>query len=251
MAVVLSADEKRILVEIADKDEKTPAGQDRSFYLIPRSYGESLPTLSHSFLPWRTEVSEGVLGALADAGFLRRLKLDADMLWFEITELGRRYAQRLRSGDSEPMEGEEAQGFPFQQINIHPGGSMNTANVHGNITGSVVNMQSILTHVTQTIGTMPSGDDSEKAELATLIGQLREQLNQVPEIAPALDDDANLVSRRVEELINEASEKVLDKPEIESRVNRLKAAAATFQLALPAVITTVEQIGSLVRKIVQ
>ena len=100
MITDLSDEEQRILLEIADVDEKTPVGQDRSFYLIPRSYGDSLPTLAHSSVPWRTVVSEGVMVALAEAKLVRHVKVGSDMPWFEVTETGRQYARRLQSGDS-------------------------------------------------------------------------------------------------------------------------------------------------------
>jgi hypothetical protein len=60
MVSVLSDDEKRLLTEMVTVDAKIVSGQDKSFYLIPGSYSSPLPTLSHSWIPWRTEVQEGI-----------------------------------------------------------------------------------------------------------------------------------------------------------------------------------------------
>lgn len=100
MVAVLSDEEKHILSEMAAIDEKTPVGVDRSFYLIPRSYTDPLPTLAHVAAPWRTEVSEGVMIALAEERLVRRVKPGAEMPWYEVTEAGRQYARRLQSGDA-------------------------------------------------------------------------------------------------------------------------------------------------------
>ncbi len=101
MSVILSDEEKQMLTEMVRIDRAAPAGQDKSFYLIPRSFSDPLPTLAHAVVPWRTEVQEGVMLALSEAGFARRVKLDAGMPWFEVTESGRQYADKLRSGDTE------------------------------------------------------------------------------------------------------------------------------------------------------
>lgn len=104
MVAVLSDEEKHILTAMAEIDGKTPIGADRSFYLIPRSYTDPLPTLAHAAVPWRTEVSEGVMIARAEEQLVRRVKPDAEMPWYEVTEAGRRYARRLQSGDAEAVQ---------------------------------------------------------------------------------------------------------------------------------------------------
>lgn len=101
MAVVLSDEEKRILTTMVEMDRKTPIGADRSFYLIPRTSTDPLPTLAHSVTQWQEAVNEGVLIALAEERFVRRVKPDAGLPWYEVTEAGRRHVQELQKGSPE------------------------------------------------------------------------------------------------------------------------------------------------------
>ncbi len=101
MAVVLSGEEKCILTTMVEIDAKIPTGTDRSFYLIPRNYTDPLPTLAHSFIQWREAVNEGVLIALAEERFIRQVKPEANMPWYEVTEAGRQYIQDLQKGTPE------------------------------------------------------------------------------------------------------------------------------------------------------
>jgi len=242
----LNDDEKHLLAEMVVAAESTPVGQDPSFWLIDANYDDPLPRLSHRHLPdGGKPVTEGDIAALEDARFLRLVKPGSKgCRWFVITETARQYYRRMQSGEPE----EEEAGLQLTpQIHYYAGANMSTT-ISGGVTGSNLTINSTLTNVVQSIGAMPNADESAKAELTKLIGELQQQLNNAP---PALGNDANRVSKRVQDLVDEAVVTEPDKSEVESSAGRLISAAAKFAGAVPVIISTVEKITDLIHKIVQ
>lgn len=113
----------------------------------------------------------------------------------------------------------------------------------GNITGSIVNVKSTLTNTTQTIGAMPAAS-ADKDELKKLVEQLTTALEGVA------TPEAEKVAKRVDELVNEAAEKDVDKEAVEAKGNLLLKAAMNIAGAVPTVLTIAQQIISHVSKMI-
>jgi len=111
----------------------------------------------------------------------------------------------------------------------------------GDFRGANVNIKSKLENVTQTIGTMPHGDDQQRDELKELVAQLQEALAQAP---PDQADDVEKVTKRVEALVEEASDENPDEEMVELTGTSLRRAAENVKDALPTVLPIATQIVS-------
>ena len=109
----------------------------------------------------------------------------------------------------------------------------------GDFRGAIVNIKSRLENVTQTINTLPHGDDQQRDELKALVAQLQEALAQAP---PEQADDVEKVTKRVEALVEEAGEENPDEEMMEITGNSLKRAAENIRDALPTVLPIATQI---------
>lgn len=109
----------------------------------------------------------------------------------------------------------------------------------GDFRGANVNIASKLENVTQTINTMPHGDDRQRDELKQLVAQLQEALAQVPSETA---DDVAKVTKRVEALVEEADDDNPDTEMMEITGESLKRAAENVKDALPAVLPIATQI---------
>ena len=111
----------------------------------------------------------------------------------------------------------------------------------GDFRGAIVNVKSRLDGVTQTINASPHGDEQQKAELVTLVQELKRQLDQIP---PARLQEVQKLSRYAETLAEELAEEEVDKELVEKQGSRLKKAAEELQDVLPSAITIATQIVS-------
>jgi hypothetical protein len=103
----------------------------------------------------------------------------------------------------------------------------------GDFRGALVNIQSQLENAAQTIRSLPAADEAHKAEMESLIKELRSALADLPE---EIAGHAEKVSSRVEALAREVGEEKPDKEMITMTGESLKRAARNLADVLPAVI---------------
>jgi hypothetical protein len=122
---------------------------------------------------------------------------------------------------------------------IHLGDSGDTFNMSGDFRGAFVNIKSRLENVSQTIGTLPDGDPSTKAELERLVEELNEALQQVP---PDKAEDAEAVAQSAEALVETATQEKPNRTMVEITGDGLKKAAQNLANVMPTVLTIATQI---------
>lgn len=116
-----------------------------------------------------------------------------------------------------------------------------------NIHGSIITVKSKLDNVQLSIGAMTNLDQQAKEELQQLVRQLSELLLQVP---PNKAEDAEIASKRVETMVEEASKPKPDKELVKFSAESLKQAAANIGAVLPAVLAIADQIVDHVMKFI-
>ena len=113
----------------------------------------------------------------------------------------------------------------------------------GDFRGAVLNIESRLENVVQTLGTMPNAAPDQRQELARLVGELKAALAQV---SPEAVGDATNLTKRVEALAEEAAGDAPDPEYVRDLGESLRRAAGK----LPGVATLVAAIVELVAAIV-
>jgi hypothetical protein len=113
----------------------------------------------------------------------------------------------------------------------------------GDFRGAVLNIESRLENVVQTLGGMSNAAPDQRQELARLVGELKATLAQVP---PQAVGDATNLTKRVEALAEEAAGDAPDPEYVRDLGESLKRAAGK----LPGVATLVAAIVELVAAIV-
>ena len=106
----------------------------------------------------------------------------------------------------------------------------------GDFRGAVLNIESRLDNVTQTLGAMPNAAPDQRQELARLVGELKTALAAVP---PEAVSDATNVTKRVEALAQEATGDAPDPELVRGLGESLKRAASKLANSLPGVATPV------------
>jgi hypothetical protein len=109
----------------------------------------------------------------------------------------------------------------------------------GNFQGAILNIQSTLTQVSQTIATSPHVAPSAKEELQGLVDQLKEALQQTP---PDRTEEAKAVAQFAELLVQTATAEKPNKPMLQISGEGLKKAAQNLAEAMPLVLTIATQI---------
>lgn len=117
----------------------------------------------------------------------------------------------------------------------------------GNFSGAILNIKSILSNVSQSIGAAPGGDTASKANLQALIEQLSAELQKVPAEHAA---DAEQLAKRTESAVAEATKATPDKEDAEYSLSRLKKAAENIAAVLPTVLPIATQIADVVRRMI-
>ena len=112
----------------------------------------------------------------------------------------------------------------------------------GNVQGGNVNIGSnqmisgnltiTLQDMSRTVDSIPVASASEKKELVSLLDQLRKALNTVPD---QNQKDAEKITKRVEELVDEVSAKDVDKDAVNAKANLLTKAAENVKEVIPIV----------------
>ena len=113
----------------------------------------------------------------------------------------------------------------------------------GDFRGAVLNIESRLENVVQTLSTMPNAAPDQRQELARLVGELKAALAQV---SPEAVGDATNLTKRVEALAEEAAGDAPDPEYVRDLGESLRRAAGK----LPGVATLVAAIVELVAAIV-
>lgn len=113
--------------------------------------------------------------------------------------------------------------------------------------GAILNINSQLDNVTQTIQAMPSGDPDQKVQLTALIAEMKALLAQTP---PEQAADAELVARRLENLAEEAAADAPDPELVQTLGQSLRKAASKFSNSLPGLIDLSAAVVNLVQVVV-
>lgn len=115
-------------------------------------------------------------------------------------------------------------------------------NLSGSFSGSVLNIKSTLSNVTQMIGAA-GGDANTRDELQ----QLTQQLDRLLQQAPAdRSRDAEVVTKRVEALVEEAIKAAPDAELMAFHTGRLRNTATSLAPVLPNILSIAERIVTLV-----
>jgi ElaB/YqjD/DUF883 family membrane-anchored ribosome-binding protein len=134
------------------------------------------------------------------------------------------------------------------QGGMHFGGSGDTFNMSGDLSGANVNVKSTLTHVTQTIGKLPNADPTAKAELERLIRELNDALQKAPSDKK---EDAEAVAELAQQLVEKANKEKPNRTMVQVTGEGLKQAAQNLADVAPTVLTIatqiIETIGQIVR----
>lgn len=152
-------------------------------------------------------------------------------------------------------------GGPFVGGSVTAGGDVHAGSTHiagdevkgskfymsGDFRGAMINIQSRLDNVTQTIGAMPAVRPDQKEQLAQLIAELKRTLTQ---IAPQQTPDAETLVRRIGALAEEATASNPDRAAVRDLSDIVRRAADRLAPTVPTVITLVASIIELVAAIV-
>lgn len=118
----------------------------------------------------------------------------------------------------------------------------------GDFRGAMLNIESRLDNVTQTIGAMPAVTSDRKDQLAQLVAELKRVLNQ---IAPQQTPEAETLVRRIGALAEEATAANPDREAVKELGEIVRRAAAKLAPTVPMVMTLVASIIELVAAIVE
>jgi hypothetical protein len=121
-------------------------------------------------------------------------------------------------------------------------------NLSGDFRGAILNIKSTLTNVQQSIGEIPSTDESTKKELESLV----EAMKQALEAAPAdKQEEAQAVAESAKMLVDTAKAEKPNRTMIEITGEGLKKAAQNLAEVMPSVVSIATQIVVAVMKITQ
>lgn len=116
-----------------------------------------------------------------------------------------------------------------------------------NVSGSIINFDSMLEQVTQTISTLPQADQASREDLTKLVAQLTELLKQTPADKA---EDAGKIADRVDTVVKEAAKPKPDKEKVEFSLESLKKAAENIASVVPAVLPIAMQVVEHIRKLI-
>jgi hypothetical protein len=117
----------------------------------------------------------------------------------------------------------------------------------GDFRGAILNIESRLDNVTQSLSAMPTAQPDQRAQLAQLMDDLKRALAAVP---PEQLADAQTVARRVENLAEEATAANPDREAIADLGEIVQRAAGKLANAVPNVLSLVASIIELVAALV-
>jgi methyl-accepting chemotaxis protein len=118
-------------------------------------------------------------------------------------------------------------------------------NMSGDFRGAILNIRSTLTNVQQHVHEIRTEDGGARQELAQLIAQLSEVLQQVPE---SRQEQAEAVAQTAKVLVETAKSEKPNKTLLQISGEGLKQAAKNLADVLPAVVGIATQIVAAVLK---
>lgn len=119
----------------------------------------------------------------------------------------------------------------------------------GNITNSNVNIGSILSNVTQSIGAMPNVDDGDREELIKQVDALRAELDKLDKSDPATAEAAEALSEKTREAVEIAAKPQPNKTLLRSAINTAKEIATGIGDIATPVLAAITTIGAIIAKI--
>jgi len=111
--------------------------------------------------------------------------------------------------------------------------------ISGNIQNSILNIKSTLTNVQQSVGSIPTGDAAARQELQSLIEQLGQALEHIPENQA---EQAEAVAVSAQALVETAKADKPNKTLLQISSEGLKKAAENLAEAAPAVVSIASQV---------
>lgn len=120
-------------------------------------------------------------------------------------------------------------------------------NFSGDFRGAILNVNSMLEDVTQTISSAPSLDQATKDELTRLVAQLRAELQNVPS---GSESDAEAVAETAKDAVEKATTQKPNRALVQISANGLKEAAQNLAAVLPTVLPIAMQIVEKIRALV-
>ena len=119
-------------------------------------------------------------------------------------------------------------------------------NMSGDFRGAIINIKSTLKNVQQSVGEIPTNDESAREELGKLIGQLSEALEKLPQ---ENQEQAQAVAETAKALVETAGAEKPNKTMLQITGEGLKQAAQNLADVMPLVATIAGQIVMTVAKV--
>lgn len=120
-------------------------------------------------------------------------------------------------------------------------------NMSGNFQGAVINIKSTLTNVQQSVGEMPAGDATDRAQLTNLIQQLSEILQKIP---AEQQEYAQALAETTQALVNAAKQQKPNPTTVQITGAGLLQAAKNLASVTPLVLPLASQIVETVTRLV-
>lgn len=118
--------------------------------------------------------------------------------------------------------------------------------VSGDFRGAILNIDSTLTDLSQSIGKLPSTEADVKEELQQLINQLKQALEEVPSEKV---EEAEAVAQAAESFVEAATKETPNEFTVEITKEGLQKAAQNIALVMPTVLTIATQIITAISKL--
>jgi hypothetical protein len=120
-------------------------------------------------------------------------------------------------------------------------------NFSGDFRDAILNVNSMLEHVTQTISNAPSLNQTTKDELKQLVEQLRAELQKAPS---GSESDAEAVAETAKDAVEKATKEQPNRSLVQISANGLKEAAKNIAAVMPTILPIAMQIVEKIRAIV-
>ena len=176
-------------------------------------------------LEWDSEDLDNALAYLHNMGMIQRPARST----MAITREGIAYVEAIATGQQPPLS-------------TSPGAVVFT----GDFSNSILNINSTLERVNQSVNALTDADCAAKAELEQLIDELKEALEGVPE---SHIEEAQAVARAAEQAVKAATEEKPNKHWMEITQEGLRRAALNLATVLPIVVPTAVKIAQAIGKL--
>jgi predicted transcriptional regulator len=168
------------------------------------------------------ETAEVAVNSLLQEELARAYQNSEGNLGFQITTKGLDYLAQMEAQDK------KTPGTPGGKIIII-----------GPVTGSIVNIDSMLEQVTQNIGTASHVDEAAKKQLTELIEQLKTELQKAP---PTKKEEAEALAEAAKALVEAGTKDQPNKTTVQITAEGLKKAAENIAGVMPTVLSIASSI---------